>query len=374
MNSFDTLIFPDTDVFKEEYYPLLLFCSPLHFLQPVEPDPKGQVDVEMAHFYQHGLWQPYTPVPLGNDRNHYLYLLDDIKKRKNYYLDQFSALTIDPGEASRSTAHPGQTHDLLVSILTRHGVAIQEIEANLELWRSRLILSIAEILTEEEDDLQEEISYFNEEEIAVLRSLKKEDSGEGYLLNEVEKFQKQQKKPRLSNIIKRFMAWRYLMRQKPLPAVRLWLASSRPAAEQVLERYKSASGRFAVPILKLALPATISASGRYVVDRIEKFHKSTVLIHRGLAADFARITTTVPYVTDSPESLLPYATDWADQWENMLYDSFPAAQDGRAAITFYLLPDHPIANLLAPPATNQEPASWEEKKAPHGLLGVFSHV
>ena len=371
MNSFDTLIFPDTDIFKEEYYPLLLCCSPLHFLQPVEPDPAGQVDAEMAHFYQHGLWQAHVPAPLGDYRSHYLHLIDDIKQRKSYYLDQFSALTIDSGETPGSPAHPGQKHDLVVSLLSRHGVPIEEIEANLELWQSRLILSIAEILTEEEDDLAEEISYFNEEEIAVLRSLKKEDSGEGYLLKEVEKFQKQQKKPRLRNIIKRFLAWRFLMQQKPLPAVQLWLATSRPAAEQVLERYKSASGKNAVPILKLSLPATISASGRYVVERIEKFQQASTLIHRGLIADFTRIATTVPYVPDAPESLLPYGTDWADQWETMLYDSFPAAQDGRTAITFYLLPDHPVAGLITAAETSQQ-QSQEEEKSAHGLLGILN--
>ncbi len=364
MNSFDTLIFPDTDIFKEEYYPLLLFCSPLHFLQPVEPDPAREEDAEKSHFYQHGLWQPHTPIPLGDNRSPYLRLIEDIKNRQKHYLDQFSALTIAPGAAPRSPAQPGKKHDLVVSLLSKHGVAISDIETNLELWQSRLILSIAEILTEEEDDLQEEISYFNEEEIAVLRSLKKEDSGEDYLLKEVEKFQKQQKKPHVSNIIKRFAAWRYLMQRKPLPSVQLWLASSRPAAEQVLEKYNSASGRNAVPILKLDLPARISASGRYVVEQIEKFHQATTHIHRGLAADFTRITTTVPYVPDAPESLLPYGTDWADQWETMLYDSFPAAQDGRTAITFYLLPDHPVGSLFAPSATNQEQAT-------HGLLGVL---
>ena len=371
MNSFDTLIYPDTDIFKEEYYPLLLFCSPLHFLQAVEPDPQSSVDVEVAHFYQQGLWQAHTPAPLGDNRTNYLRLIDDIKNRKKYYLDQFSALVIDPGATPRSPVRPGQQHELVTSLLTQHGVALQDIEKHPEIWRSRLILSIAEILAEEEDDLQEDISYFNEEEIAVLRSLKKDDKAQDYLLQEVEKFQKQQKTPKVDNIIRRFTAWRTLMQQKPLPSVRLWLASSRPAADQVLERYKSTSGSHAVPILKLDLPATISASGRYVVERIEKFHQVTVLIHRGLVDDFSRITTE-PYVPDAADSLLPYGTDWAEQWENVLYDAFPAAQDGRKAITFYLLPNHPVAGLFAQTDCQQSPAPQEEKEAIHGLLGVLS--
>lgn len=364
MNSFATLLFPDTDIFKEHYYPLLLFCSPLHFLQPVERGSADQIDPEMAHFYEHGLWHAHTPTPLGENRDNYLRLLKEIKGHKKEYLQPFSALTIDPGATPSSAAHPGQKHDLIVSLLRQHGVSLTAIDANPELWQARLILDIAEILTEQEDDLQEEISYFNEEEIAVLHSLKKEDSEESYLLKEVEKFQNQLKKPQLHNINKLFAAWRSLMGRKPLPSVRLWLASSRPAAEQVLERYKESSGQSAVPILKLSLPATISASGRYVVEQIEAFHKATSRIHSGLVADFTRITTTVPYVNDAAESLLPYGTDWADQWETALYDSFPAAQDGRSAITFYLLPGQPVATLIAPADTDQQQAA-------HGLLGVL---
>lgn len=371
MNSFDSLIFPVTNIFTEQYHPLLLFCSPLHFLQPVEPAPGASGDAEAAHFYQHGLWQPHTPVPLGKYRRQFLQVIDDIKSRKEYYIDQLNALTIDSGAAAPSAARPGQKHELIVSLLTNHGIAATDIEGQLELWQARLILCIAEVLDSEEDDLQEEISYFNEDEIAVLRSLKKDaKSPEGYLLKEVEKFKEQLKKPRFGNITKQFGAWLYLMQQEPLPAVRLWLASTRTAADQVLQRYKSAGGRQAMPILKLALPATISASGKYVVERIEAFHQATALIHRGMAADFNRIAATVPYVPDSLDSLLPYGTDWEDQWETLLYDAFPAAQDGRTDITFYLLPDHPVAGLFVPPNAVQRVETSIGKPA-HGLLGIL---
>ena len=346
---------------------LCIFCNRWSLFPGASGDP------EASHFYQHGLWQPHTPVALGKYRRQFLQLIEDINCRKEYYIDQLNALTIDSGATVPSAARPGQKHELVISLLTNHGIAAKDIEGQLELWQARLILCIAEILDSEEDDLQEEISYFNEEEIAVLRSLKKDaKSPEGYLLKEVEKFKKQLKKPRFGNITKRFGAWLYLMQQEPMPAVRLWLASTRTAADQVLQRYKSAGGRQAMPILKLALPATISASGKYVVERIEAFHHATTLIHRGMAADFHRIATTVPYVPDSPDSLLPYGTDWEDQWETLLYDAFPAAQDGRTDITFYLLPDHPVASLFVPPNAVQKEETGIGVQPAHGLLGILA--
>ncbi len=372
MNSFATLICPDTDVFKEQYFPLLLFCAPLHFLQLVEPEADMSPFGELSHFYQHGLWQPHTPTPLGNNRTRFLQLINDIKNRKEYYIDQLNALAIDSGSAPPSNARPGQKHDIVAPLLTNQGIDVKDIEGKLELWKARLLLSISEILECEQDDLEEEISYFNDEEIAVLRSMNKErKSPEGYLLHEVEKFKEQLKKPHFGNIRKRFGAWLYLMQQQPLPAMRLWLASSRPVAEQILQRYKSAVGQEAVPVLKLVLPATLSASGQYVVKQIESFHQATTLIHRGLVADFTRITSTVPYLPDSTDSLLPYATDWADQWETLIYDAFPATQNGRTNITFYLLPDKPVASLFVPPDDIQKEEVGTGMQASHGLLGIL---
>jgi len=104
-----------------------------------------------------------------------------------------------------------------------------------------------------------------------------------------------------------------------------------------------------------------------VIEEIEKFHKSTIHIHRGLVADFERAVRTVPYVSDMEESLLPYDTDWAEQWENALDDVFPASNYGRNDITFFLLPDQPIGRLLSLP----ESPHISVGGAGNGLLAVL---
>jgi hypothetical protein len=120
-------------------------------------------------------------------------------------------------------------------------------------------------------------------------------------------------------------------------------------------------------LLKLALPAQIAASGEYVVKQIEEFHLATAHIHRGLVTDFERIVRTVPYVHDAHESLLPYGTDWAEQWAGALHDFFPASSNGRNDTTFYLLPDQPIARLLSlPESPGVSPADTA-----HGLLAIL---
>jgi hypothetical protein len=157
------------------------------------------------------------------------------------------------------------------------------------------------------------------------------------------------------------------MKNQPLPPVKIWLASSRAGAEQVFNRYESLRKTGAIPLLKLAFPAYIDASVKYVVQQIEEFQQATTAIHQGLVADFERVAKTVPYVHDSHESLLPYGTDWAGEWEGMLDVYFPASKDGRKYITFYLLPDQPLARILSLP----ESGGASDQQAAHGLLGIL---
>ena len=374
MNSFATLLFPDTDIFSEKRYPLLLFFTPLHFLQLVEPrsGAKSDDDNETTLFLQRGLIKAHNPAPLGVDRQQFLRLVDDITERKEHYVAHLGVMTTGSKTAPADAGTADQKHGIVSSLLREYGIMPQGPETNLELWQARLVLAIAEMLVSEEDDLREELSeqlaLFSEEEIAALRSLQATKGiHENDFFNELESIKAQLEKPRLSDTLKRFEAWLRLMRNQPLPPVKVWLASSRDSAEQVLNRYESIRKSGAIPLLKLAVPATIDASVQYVVQQIEEFQQATTAIHQGLVADFEQVAKTVPYVHDSHESLLPYGTDWAGEWEGMLDVYFPAAKDGRQYITFYLLPDQPLARILS----LSESVGTSRQQAAHGLLGIL---
>jgi hypothetical protein len=374
MNSYATLLFPDTDIFSEKRYPLLLFFAPLYFLQLVEPraGAKSDVNNETNLFLHRGLIEAHNPAPLGADRQQFLRLFDDITKRKEHYVAQLGVMTTGSKTASADAGTADQKHGIVSSLLREYGIMQQDPETNLELWQARLVLAIAEMLVSEEDALREELSeqlaFYNEEEIAALRSLQAAKGiNEDEFFNELESIRAQLEKPRLSDTLKRFEAWLRLMKNQPLPPVKVWLASSRASAEHVFNRYESIRKTGAIPLLKLAFPAYIDASVKYVVQQIEEFQQATAAIHQGLVADFERVAKTVPYVHDSHESLLPYGTDWAGEWEGMLDVYFPASKDGRKNITFYLLPDQPLTRILSLP----ESVGASHQQAAHGLLGIL---
>lgn len=368
MNSFETIFFPETDIFNEKRYPLLLFFSPLHFLQVVENGPGSVTDSEAEFFLKRGLFQPHVPAPLGDNREQFLRMIREMSEEGEHSVEDLSGSAIDSSSPLTGSKPLESKHRIVPTLLQDYGVKYINSEENLKLWQARLVLALAEILDSDEDDLREQLFFFNKDEIATYRSLKDSTDGNAQdLFGELEKIKVQLEKSRSGAIVKRFEAWLRLLQNQPVPSVKAWLASTRDSADQIFARYESTRKTHAVPLLKLVLPAYIEASGKYAVEQIENFQQATLHIHRGLVADFERIVRTVPDEPDLRESLLPYGTDWADQWEGVLDDFFPASNYGRNDVTFYLLPDQPIAGLLS----LQQPSGVSPEDAAHGLLAIL---
>ncbi len=368
MNSFDTLFFPETNIFSENRYPLLLFFTPLHFVQVVEAAPGPHLDTETKPFLERGLCQAHTPAPLGNNREPFLQLIRGIAEQKESLAGYLNGLATESAPALAGNEPHASAQAIVSSLLRQYGVAQATNGTDLQLWQARLVLAMAEILDGHEEALREQLFLFNEEEIAAFRSLPRAaDSSEEDLFREGAKMMAQLENAHLAGSAKRFAAWLRLVQNSPLPPAQVWLAATRDSAKQIFDRYASISNAHAIPLYKLALPAQIAASGKYAVEQIEEFQQATMPVHQGIAADFQRIVATRPYLGDVYESLLPYGTDWAEQWEGALDNFFPAANDGRQDVTFYLLPDQPIGRLLSMPAT-PDTAPGDPV---HGLLAVL---
>jgi hypothetical protein len=368
MNSFDTLFFPETAICSEKRYPLLVFFTPLHFVQIVETGPGPLPDSEAELFLKRGLCQAHTPAPLGSNRGPFLRLIQGIGEQKESLISQFTQLTT----ASRSALTGNEPQDtrqsIVTSLLRQYGVEHATTEKELQLWQARLVLAMAEILDSHEDALRERLFAFSEEEIAAFRALQGEtDPNEEDPFSELASIMGQLENTHAAGTAKRFAAWLRLLQNQPVPPVKVWLASTREAATQIFDKYRSVSNVHAVPLYKLALPAQIAASGKYALERIEEFQQATIPIHQGIAADFQRIGGTIPYLRDVHASLLPYGTDWAEQWQGALDVFFPAANDGRQDVTFYLLPDQPLERLLSLPKT----AHAAQGESAHGLLALL---
>ncbi len=354
----ETLLFPDTRVYTNRLYPLLLLCKPLHFLQIAEVDllSSGNDDPSVL---EHDFCKAHTPAPFGDK----LELFLELSERIRTYKDQTAA--------SRTETGAGLEVEGISSLLQKGAAELATGEFDAELRQAQLTLVLAEILDSEEESLREQVFFLDEDEIAAISTLEDESgSAARKLVSDLDAVKTQLQTSRPESMTLRFAAWLHLFRQFDItPGIKLWMASSREAGEEIFKRSRSGGGKDAVPVLKLALPSHFMESPRYIVQHIEKFHQSSARIHQGLAADFAKITTTSHYDRSSLESLLPYHTDWGGLWAAALDDSFPAGTYGRSSVTFYLLPNQLLPELLSHAGSEHSGADSHY----HGLLGILEN-
>lgn len=372
MNTLDTLYFPDTALPPHRQFPLALFFDAIHLLQPVENvEPSSATDCHP--FMETGICQVHTPSRLGADRERFLHLLHDIQNRKDNYVEQLNYLSL----ASLST--PGQrgedSKQTIVASLVREmgqGDDHHGEEERLVLWQSRLVLKIAEILDQEEEELARQMAAIDEREIALFRSLQGEiaESGEENgatedPFQELVELRQKMNRPRPGMVKNRLRAWNRLYWSGTLPKeLPLWTTGRREAADILLEEHENQSGQPPVTILRIDLPARLRDHSE-PIEAVRRFRamaqtsrqELTATLNDLLAGDiFESHLATIAHRLES----------WQTSWNARLESWFPASRHGRAILTVYLLTGTPCARLLTKPDRPDTPQSRR-----HGLLAVY---
>lgn len=354
MNALNTLYFPDTVLTLEQQLPLALFFHTLHLLQPVEGDVQSDTgedggkasDSGCYPFMEKGFCQAHTPSALGGDRDRFLHLLHDIRNKKDAYVEQLSYLTL--ASLSAPSPHGDSSKQAILSSLLQ-GVE-QDSDARTEqdrlaLWQARLVLKIAEILDQEEEELAWQLATIDDQEIALFRQLQGEikKSGEGEVIEEdpfQELLELKQKlnQPRPGMIRNRLRAWSTLYSSGPLPVdFQLWTTRRQEAADILLERYEKENGQAPVTLLQITLPARISPENGDAIREIEQFKTGMQAQLQELAETLGRLAAAEINKSNNPAGLFPEAQAWQETWNSRVDAAFPANHYGRATLTIYLL-------------------------------------
>lgn len=362
---YPSLIFPDTDIFSYKQFPSLLFGSPLYFLELVEPDPNGPRG-DRHVFIDSGLYRAHNPTPLDDDKSRFRRLIKDIRERKDDYAAQLAALTVAAMSAKREKSAGEERYQIISSLLGRPTPpSLHEQEVQLDLWQARLVLAIAEILAQEEEELAQDLQLLDTQEMEMFLSLQGETGpGETDPFNELERISAQLNRARPGEMKMRFRSWLTLMRSAPLPDASLWLASSSDAGDELINEYEKQHEPPPLPILELELPDHIEAGPVHVVSQVKAFLDDSEALRKAICLDLNSIVNVRSLSADSADNLLPSSGDYIGQWGELINDHFPAGSHGRSSLLFYLLPDCPIAALLA-----LEQAAGSSQPA-HGLFAV----
>ena len=363
---YPSLVFPDTDIFSYHQFPLLLFGSPLYYLQPVESDPDAPPH-DRDVFINSELCRAHIPAPLKDDRQRFTRLIRDIGERKDDYAAQLSALTM-AAMSSKKDKFAGEKRYQIISSLLGSTAAVpsKEIDTQLDLWQARLVLAISEILKKEKEDLHQELQFLDAQEMEMFRSLQGEtEPEETDPFRELERIKAGLEEARPREIKMRFRSWLTLMKNAPLPDAALWVASSPEAGDELFNEFEKQSKKLPLPILELSVPDRIEAGPTHVVSQVASFLKDSAPIRTKIITDLEALINSAALSSDSADNLLPSGGNYPAQWGELIEDHFPAGSHGRSALVFYLLPHSNIASLLGcvPGTGRPQPV--------HGLLAVL---
>ncbi|MFH2124170.1 MAG: hypothetical protein ABIJ50_11905 [Pseudomonadota bacterium] len=374
MNTLDPLYFPDTVLPLYQQLPLALFFNSVHLLRPVEQDGKEEQDAsstpESHLFTETGFCQEHTPSRLGVDRDRFLHLLHDIRNRKDNYVEQLNYLSLASLSAPASR---GDNSKLTIISSLLQGMDKDAEGQDEALWQARLVLKIAEVLDQEEEELARQLAAIDDEEIALFKSLQGEirESGDEDVVGEdpfLELLELKQKmnQPRPGMIKNRLRAWSRLYLSGPLPeSFCLWITGRQEAADLLLEQYEKECGQAPIALLQIDLPARISQENSEAIRDIEQFRAEMQTHLQELAAALGELVKAEKLTVSNPAMLLPQAAAWQEVWNSRLESSFPASQYGRTVLTIHLLAEMPFSVLIGE-------ACGTEIKSParHALLAV----
>lgn len=362
---YPSLLFPDTDIFSYHYFPLLLFGTPVHYLQPVESVPDGPAS-ENDIFIDSELCRPHVPAPLGDDRERFARLVHDIRERKDDYGAQLSALTVAAMSEKKERTGGEERYQIISSLLgSTKAAPSPDDSVQLELWQARLVLAIAEILRKEKEELSQEMQLLDAQEMEMLRTLQGETGPEDEdPFAELQRIKASLDEAHPREVKMRLRSWLQLMKQAPLPTAQLWLASSPEAGDELFNEFEKHSDKIPLPILELPLPARIEAGPTHVVSQVVKFLDDSAPLRTTITSDLDNLVNTASLAADSADNLLPSGGDYPNQWGELIEDHFPANYHGKSTLLFYLLPNCDIVSLLG------LTAAADTNRPVHGLVAV----
>jgi len=173
MNKTIACVFPETLPDERLLFPLVQVFDQVVHMQAIEntPPEQGTETVFIEQCRQRGRLQGFTPAPLGEQRDRFRALVQDMRRRGDAYTSQLSMLTL-AGLNRRN--HPESHHSILSDLLQRSDIKEQQ-ETELVLWQSRLIVTLGEFFDIEQAELNRALHEITHRQDTLLADLCEEE-------------------------------------------------------------------------------------------------------------------------------------------------------------------------------------------------------
>lgn len=173
MNKSIACVFPETLPDERLLFPLVQVFGQVVHMQAIENEPPEQ-GAETAFSEQcrrQRRLQRFTPIPLGGQRDRFIALMQDMRRRGEAYTSQLSMLTL----AGINRHDHRESHHSILSNLLHHGDIKEQQEAELLLWQSRLIVKLGEFYDIEQAELSSALHAITSRQDTLLAELCEEE-------------------------------------------------------------------------------------------------------------------------------------------------------------------------------------------------------
>ncbi|MDH4322204.1 MAG: hypothetical protein OEV73_11995 [Desulfobulbaceae bacterium] len=341
------LAFPETlPTFAGSAHLLLLLDGLVHF-RPTE-----STDTPAAPFAGTGLLQSYAPSAVGANLDLFLRMIKDLRGHAAEYSSGFLA-SLSPAMAA---SYQEESVRQLISAMTGKDGGQAEAPAGEGLWRTRLLLQLAEEMLRDELEIADHLAKVNAMKQHMLDSLRGDDDEEEELpLPSLPS--PPARIPIRDDLLCR--AWCRLFltdrnERRPLLAA----TANIEAAELLMDTYTQLRGRGAVPLCVLALPDLSGmAEAEYLANRAAfRAAAAPLLAEIGKTIETARQDGQAP----------PLPTETVASWQAALAEHFPGAAAGAFGLQISLLADATLADLCR--NLGKSDAETAVPGAPHTVL------
>jgi hypothetical protein len=161
-------IFPDTRPRDEILFPLVQLFTQTVYLAPVENDLPTALSPLAKELLAQDILHFFCPAPLGEEQKRFHSLLKDIRQGPAHYA-QLALTGLGPQEA-------GESKNAIINAVRQGSSNTAKKHAKQEeaaaLWQARLVLKLAEIIEQEEEEIQQRLHQIALREQGLLHALR----------------------------------------------------------------------------------------------------------------------------------------------------------------------------------------------------------
>lgn len=335
MTNTSAYIFPETVPGDEILFPLVQVFKPLVYCRAVEDDeiPEDLQSTFARELDEKKQCAVHVPSPLGEQRERFLALINDLKNRRDDYAAQLKNLSLS-GIGKGGRARGESKNSIIENLLQSNSVAREKQEKHeMLLWQARLLLKLGEIFDADQVSLQRDLDKISQLESGLFSELRKEQ-GDPYAMTK-----------NISSAIGqidglqrlRLKAWTRLfcLGAEQLKTAACFVTTNKDAVELLVEEYEQLCGKNGQRFLEVVLPTV--ESGEVKIENIQELRKEKRTAGlQEIIADPAKLET------DQAEDFASLEGRWAGLLERF----WPTGEYGRCRLHLYSLPEVEVTELF----------------------------